>query len=65
MEAYIEAARDRPADDLVRFYTSFRAGLRAKIAVWHLRDAGVGRPEHWIARAGSYLEVGITELPAS
>ncbi len=55
--AYGEVTGDRPAPALVHFYQSFRATLRAKIAIWHNRDDGIRQPEKWIRRALEYLEV--------
>lgn len=63
IDAYAAAASDPPPAGLMRFYTSFRAGLRAKIAVWHLRDSGAARPELWRARARSYVEIAAAALP--
>ncbi len=63
IEAYAAAAGDPPPEELIRFYLAYRAGLRAKIAIWHLRDDGAPRAEHWMARARSYLEIGLAVLP--
>lgn len=52
---YGEANDDVPPQDLIAFYKSYRAALRAKIAVWHLDDEEVRDPEKWPARAQSYL----------
>jgi aminoglycoside phosphotransferase family enzyme len=51
-----EACDERPAPALVRFYKAFRAFVRAKIAVWHVRDPEVRYPEKWFAKAGRYVE---------
>jgi hypothetical protein len=29
--------------------------VRARISIWHLRDADTGPPAHWVARAADYL----------
>lgn len=65
IDAYAAAAGDPPPEELIRFYLAYRAGLRAKIAIWHLRDDGAPRAEHWTARARSYLEIGLAVLPVS
>lgn len=58
LDTYREATGDDPPSRLVEFYKGFRAGVRAKLSAWHLRDhldpADQGR---WIARAGRYLEL--------
>lgn len=56
----IEAARRAPAD-LIAFYKSYRATLRAKLAIWHLKDAGVADPSIWERRARSYLDLADRE----
>ncbi|MFA7558023.1 MAG: hypothetical protein WCZ20_09530 [Hydrogenophaga sp.] len=48
---------DRPASVLVHFYESFRALLRAKIAIWHNRDDGVRHAEKWLRRSLAYIEL--------
>lgn len=56
-EVYRAETGDDPPDQLVRFYASHRACLRAKLAVWHLRDAENHRTAHWQARAAHYLDL--------
>lgn len=48
---------DRPSEALVHFYESFRALLRAKIAIWHNRDDGVRHAEKWLRRSLAYIEL--------
>lgn len=55
-EVYRAVTGDAPPAPLLSFYKSFRAGLRAKIAVWHLRDAVVREPEKWPSLANAYLD---------
>ncbi len=57
LEVYREVTGDFPAKELIDFYKSYRACLRAKLAVWHLRDDGQPQPQKWLARARSYLEI--------
>lgn len=57
LDAYAEASGDAPPAALVDFYQSCRAGLRAKLALWHLRDDGRHPPGHWVATTRSYLEL--------
>lgn len=56
--AYAEASGDVWPAPLLHFYQSCRAALRAKLAIWHLRDDG-GRhpPEKWAGVAHDYLEL--------
>ncbi len=65
-EAIVASTRaitgDNPPDALLRFYRSFRAGLRAKIALWHLRDGAVREPARWIDKAAAYLTLALEEL---
>lgn len=56
LEAYREASSDAPPDALIHFYQSCRAVLRAKLALWHLRDDGRHPPDRWIETARDYLE---------
>jgi len=57
LEAYREASGDAPPGALVHFYQSCRAVLRAKLALWHLRDDGRHPPGKWVATAMDYLEL--------
>ena len=53
---YARLSGDHPPPGLVDFYTSFRAGLRARLAAWHMREPGKGRtPAVWRDRADEYL----------
>ncbi|HWR77674.1 MAG TPA: hypothetical protein VN283_10760 [Thiobacillus sp.] len=57
LESYSEASGDAPPVALLHFYQSCRATLRAKLAIWHLRDDGRHPPGKWIATARDYLEL--------
>jgi aminoglycoside phosphotransferase family enzyme len=57
LEAYGEASGDAPPTVLTHFYQSCRAALRAKLALWHLRDDGRHPPGTWRAAARDYLEL--------
>lgn len=54
---------DRPPSRLVSFYKSYRACLRAKLAIWHLRDAQPVEAGKWPAMAMTYL--GLAEKYAA
>jgi aminoglycoside phosphotransferase family enzyme len=55
--AYRDITGDRPPDALVRFYKGVRACLRAKLALWHLREPVVREPQKWPALAADYLRL--------
>ena len=55
LAAYTARTGDRPAAALRQFYMSFRACVRARLAIWHLRDEIVPDREKWIDRARDYL----------
>jgi aminoglycoside phosphotransferase family enzyme len=55
-ETYAEMTLDRPSPPLVRFYKTFRAFLRAKITIWHLRDPHVKNVPKWVGRTERYVE---------
>jgi aminoglycoside phosphotransferase family enzyme len=57
LESYGEASGDAPPVALLHFYQSCRATLRAKLALWHLRDDGRHPPGKWVATAREYLEL--------
>jgi aminoglycoside phosphotransferase family enzyme len=54
--AYRARTSDRPPPSLVRFYETFRAFLRAKITIWHLKDRDVKDAEKWISKTSRYVE---------
>lgn len=56
-EAYCRRSGDRPGPELMAFYRGWHACVRARIAVWHLKDAGRGDASKWIARGADYLRL--------
>jgi aminoglycoside phosphotransferase family enzyme len=62
LETYTDIAGDRPPAKLLGFYRSFHACLRAKIAVWHLKDPGVRDRAKWTGRASHYLLLCLKQL---
>jgi aminoglycoside phosphotransferase family enzyme len=54
-DAYGQATGDGPPPGLIHFYKSYRACLRAKLAVQHLRDAEIREPDKWPALGARYL----------
>jgi aminoglycoside phosphotransferase family enzyme len=53
---YGERTSDRPPRPLVRFYKTFRAFLRAKISIWHLKDREVKDSDKWVSKTNRYIE---------
>jgi aminoglycoside phosphotransferase family enzyme len=56
-ETYTAMTGDRSEARLVSFYKSYRALLRAKIAIWHLKEPSVLDPTYWIGLANDYLRL--------
>lgn len=56
-DAYRAEDTEAPDSALIRFYRSERAVLRAKLALWHLRDHAAGEHARWIGRAEAYLSL--------
>jgi len=56
-DTYREITSDRPPKALIQFYKSVRAGLRAKLALWHLREPVVRDVKKWRDRAAIYLRL--------
>lgn len=58
LDTYRKHAYDQPPDELVCFYKSCRASLRAKLSAWHLREhLETAARSKWIERARRYLEL--------
>ena len=56
-ETYTEITGDVPPVPLLAFYRSYRACVRAKLAIWHLNDPEPREPSKWVARAQDYLQL--------
>ncbi|WP_324780958.1 hypothetical protein [Thiobacillus sedimenti] len=57
LDAYRDASGDAAPAGLIHFHQASRALLRAKLALWHLRDDGRHPPETWRVRARAYLDL--------
>lgn len=57
LQAYMRAVPDLIPEQLVCFYKSYRALLRAKLSARHLLDPSVSRRRHWSDKAKRYLAV--------
>ena len=62
LAAYSAASDDRPNPALLAFYRGFRALIRARIAIAHLRSNGRHPSETCLAHARSYLSVASLEI---
>jgi aminoglycoside phosphotransferase family enzyme len=62
LRTYCDQTGDRPSDGLLRFYKSYHACIRAKIAVWHLRDHEADTFAKWIAKGTEYLRLVASEV---
>jgi aminoglycoside phosphotransferase family enzyme len=57
-EGCAEALRDLPSSSLLDFYWTYRACLRARIALAHLLEPNPRTPEKWVPLARRYLQLG-------
>ena len=65
LNRYSEETGDRPSEKLLAFYKSYHACVRAKIAVWHLKDNSTRDSDTWITKATDYLSVVSTVTKAA
>jgi aminoglycoside phosphotransferase family enzyme len=65
LERYRRRSGDRPPAELVAFYESFRAFLRARIAIWHVRDDAIRDHGKWVRRSRAYLDLAAAFLPVA
>lgn len=56
VSSHYRCSEDEPGVALSRFYRSYRAFLRAQLAVAHLLDHEVAEPEKWKHKARLYLQ---------
>ena len=57
LKKYSKETGDRPSNRLLQFYKSYHACIRAKIAVWHLRDDNIRDRAIWTDKATKYLNL--------
>ncbi len=57
LRAYGDLSGDRPPPALVHFYQSYRAGIRAAIAISHLDEEKFRYSPEWSRRANGYLRL--------
>lgn len=61
-ETYIRITGDTPQEHLVNFYKSCRAGLRAKLAIRHLREPEMPDISKWRNLAKRYLDMAKSHI---
>jgi uncharacterized protein len=54
---YREQTGDWVPNALLEFYRAYHAAVRAKIAIWHLKDDDILDEAHWVAKAEQYLKM--------
>lgn len=62
LHSYAMETKDRPSDELLAFYQSFRACLRARIAIRHLHEEKFRYSAEWRRRALDYLDLAERHL---
>jgi aminoglycoside phosphotransferase family enzyme len=62
LRRYAELGGDAPAPDLVHFYQSHRACMRAKIAIWHLKEPERSDGAKWTTQARDYLRLAALHI---
>ena len=55
LNGYRSLTKDHVPEQLIHFYKAYRAYIRAKIAIWHHREAQYRRSPHWTRQAQQYL----------
>jgi aminoglycoside phosphotransferase family enzyme len=63
-KTYGELSGDHPAPALVHFHQSQRACLRAKMSIWHLKEAALRDNPRWLAQARDYLRLAREHIEA-
>jgi len=64
LRLYQSLSGDRPPAQLLHFYMSDRACLRAKLAIWHLKDRAVRHRAKWRRKALRYLRLASAHAEA-
>ena len=57
LEIYFHKTNDYPSLRLIYFYKIYRACVRAKLAIWHLKDSQNLDNSKWIERTNEYLNL--------
>lgn len=62
LDTYRDATRDIPPPELIAFYQSLWAMLRARLCAWHLDDPTVSTPAKWTALTLDYVALAETRV---
>ena len=62
-EIYAELTQDRPPRPLINFYKTFRACLRARLAIRHTQEPQGGNGVRWCHLAADYLRLAERHQP--
>jgi uncharacterized protein len=65
LKTYLENSCDEFNHDLISFYRSYRACLRARLCLWHLDDIRVPDKEKYLSRGRIYLTLAKAALAES
>lgn len=57
LDTYRRETTDEPPAKLVHFYQMYRAALRARLSIWHIKDRDVREHAKWTHRAERYLRL--------
>lgn len=56
-ETYSDKSGDIPSTTLLNFYKAYQATLRAKLAIWHIKDHGADQHAKWIEHSTAYMHL--------
>lgn len=56
-ETYCDRTGDTPSMTLLNFYKAYQATLRAKLAIWHIKDHDADQHTKWIKRSNAYMRL--------
>jgi aminoglycoside phosphotransferase family enzyme len=65
VEVYTSISGDDPSPALFAFYRSYRAGVRARLALRHLADPAPREPSKWVHQARAYLHYAEAHIAAA
>jgi aminoglycoside phosphotransferase family enzyme len=57
LDTYRKEAADEPPSKLIHFHKSYRAALRARLSIWHVKDRHAREHTKWIRRTDRYLRL--------
>ncbi len=63
VECLMQHLQDRPLPILLRFYRCYRACLRARLSIEHMRDPHPRTPEKWPQQTHEYLAIALNSIP--